>query len=329
MDLAMRRFRQSGLIKALRYLKLREGGVALLVHHERHLRSEHEGRTLPSNAQLALEVSQEVPEVNVEEVTPAGDHDVVRVTISDAHDVRRDAVACTAVHEVLDGALPLDVRRVVIPEIVVDHLVVKGSEGAAVRTLDVGRRGRLGDHFDPSQVLTSRAALVGPQMEIDALCQPLLVHDPQHVQRHVVLPKVIAALVDRQEALAFGVRVLEVEPQGQLLGRHDLALAHHQAPALHPWRERRLEARRESGVQLGELLAREGQHLGLRLPLDLLGNGADHVVDRVLLPEVVGVRPAVLEVHGEEATVLDGVVGLVHLAPHEPEEEVADSVRGA
>ena len=44
---------------------------------------------------LYLEVAKEMAEVDVKQLPSLSDHDVVRVTITDAQDVRGNTVACT------------------------------------------------------------------------------------------------------------------------------------------------------------------------------------------------------------------------------------------
>ena len=46
-----------------------------------------------------LEIAKEMAEVNVKQLPSLSDHDVVRVTITDAQDVRGNTVACTGQEE--------------------------------------------------------------------------------------------------------------------------------------------------------------------------------------------------------------------------------------
>jgi len=55
----------------------------------------------PFDVSEHLSVSEELGEVDVEDVAGVLDHDVVVMTITDAEDVRRDAVASAACREVV------------------------------------------------------------------------------------------------------------------------------------------------------------------------------------------------------------------------------------
>ena len=65
--------------------------------------------------ELGLEVAQEVAEVDVEQVTIPGDHDVVAVPVADAEHIRRHAAAGAGPHEVLcrGGRLRVGARGLV------------------------------------------------------------------------------------------------------------------------------------------------------------------------------------------------------------------------
>ena len=64
------------LLEALEYV------TVLAAHHVRHLHGEDEGRTFTIEAELALEVPQEVPKIYVKEVASFTEHYIARVAVT-------------------------------------------------------------------------------------------------------------------------------------------------------------------------------------------------------------------------------------------------------
>ena len=67
--------------------------------------SQHERNSLPPHTKLDLEVTQEVAIVNVEELPSLCYHDVVRVTVSNAQNIRGHTVPSTGTTECLSSLL--------------------------------------------------------------------------------------------------------------------------------------------------------------------------------------------------------------------------------
>ena len=68
--------------------------LALHPHDTLHAVREHKRRALAFHAILGLEISQDVAEIDVEEMRSVGDHEVVVVSIAEAEDIRGHAVRC-------------------------------------------------------------------------------------------------------------------------------------------------------------------------------------------------------------------------------------------
>ena len=76
--------------------------IALLhTHHVCHFRGEHKRSTFALDSEFALKVTEEVSEVDVEQMPSLGYHDVAVVAVTDTEDVRRDQVARATAVEVL------------------------------------------------------------------------------------------------------------------------------------------------------------------------------------------------------------------------------------
>ncbi len=67
----------------------------MLVDDDLKVVSQHERYPLSPNTKLHLEVAQEVPKVNMEQLSAVGDHDVVGVAVPYAEDISGHTVACT------------------------------------------------------------------------------------------------------------------------------------------------------------------------------------------------------------------------------------------
>jgi len=83
----------------------------LLAQNEVHVARELEGGIFPLDAQFGLDVAQDVPEVNVEEVALNVGHHVVVVPVCDPENLTQHAPHTRGLDEVLIDLTPLQVRR--------------------------------------------------------------------------------------------------------------------------------------------------------------------------------------------------------------------------
>mmetsp|Transcript_25318 Transcript_25318/g.47561 ORF Transcript_25318/g.47561 Transcript_25318/m.47561 type:complete len:246 (-) Transcript_25318:2404-3141(-) len=222
---------------AAHLFELREANPRLLVLHDQvgeserrfpvahnvsHLRREDERSPLSLVPELALEIAEEVPKVDVEQVALFGYHDVVRVPVSDAQHVSGNAVASTCVDEILDGIKVLRTLVVILQELIDGSISPRPHVLATVLHLNSGSGVAILDDFDHAQVVTGGAAHVRIQSQVQTVLSPESVHDSQQLKRHQILPQVVPGLEDRNVVLAVLVGVVEPQHEGHLLARHHL-----------------------------------------------------------------------------------------------------------
>ena len=109
------------------------------VDDEHHVWGEHERNAISAEPGKLLSVSKELAKVDVEEVAGGLDHDVVVVTISDAHDVGDDAVASTRPREVLDSRLKLKRALVVLLQPSIEDPCLKSPGDSSSQGLNLSK----------------------------------------------------------------------------------------------------------------------------------------------------------------------------------------------
>lgn len=73
-----------------------------------HVSSQHERRSIPFNVAKLLSIAEEFTKIDMEEMTGGLKHNIIVVSVTDAKDVSRDAVASAGRCKVLDGSLVLE-----------------------------------------------------------------------------------------------------------------------------------------------------------------------------------------------------------------------------
>mmetsp|Transcript_3303 Transcript_3303/g.10357 ORF Transcript_3303/g.10357 Transcript_3303/m.10357 type:complete len:360 (+) Transcript_3303:363-1442(+) len=228
----------------------------------RHLRREHHGSALALDAKLVLEVAQEVAKVNVEVLARLFHHDVVVVPVADAHHVRRHAVAGSAAEEHVHRLAKVLLVRVVVPDPVHKRALLVRAQLASVSLVDLCCRHAVCHDLKQPAIVPGGQALVWRQAQVECRGAPHLVHHGDQLQRHRILPQVVARLEHDQHRWRVGVGVLKHQPQWQLGGRHHLALLHDQLAHLHAGVQRQPQRDVQVRVQLGQLsVQRLLQHL--------------------------------------------------------------------
>mmetsp|Transcript_19665 Transcript_19665/g.60826 ORF Transcript_19665/g.60826 Transcript_19665/m.60826 type:complete len:539 (-) Transcript_19665:146-1762(-) len=227
-------------------------------HDVAHVGREDEGGALAADAELDLEVAEEVAEVDVHEAARGRHHDVVGVPVAHAEDVGRHAVARARRDESGSRAFEAAGVGVVRLEVGEDDVVFESALGAAAE-LDLDGCGRAGvaHDFDHAAAFAGRDAAVRAHLELQTTPPPEPVHHSQQLQRQLVLPQVVAVLVNEVEVVSAGVRVPQHDEQRLLLGRQHAALADVNARAP----QAGVQARREACQ-----LRRDGPRVHLFLP---------------------------------------------------------------
>ena len=107
-------------------------------------------------------MSQKVSKVNVEQLALFIDHDVIRVSITDAENEGGHAKAGTAAREVLDGFVEVFFIRVVGNDPFVQLVLVPDLEltSCASECLDLEYGHWVLDHFDETDVMPGRYNIV-------------------------------------------------------------------------------------------------------------------------------------------------------------------------
>lgn len=141
-----------------------------------------------------LSVSQKLAKVDVKQVAGRLEHDVVVVPVADAEDVGGHAVAGARGREVLDGALVLQLRGIVLGQPLGDRPVLERARQAELH-LDLAQRLGVRHHLDHAALVARRHAGERDHLEVEALLQPELVHYADHLDRQHVLLEIVADLL--------------------------------------------------------------------------------------------------------------------------------------
>ena len=136
------------------------------VDDEHHVWGEHERNAISAEPGKLLSVSKELAKVDVEEVAGGLDHDVVVVTISDAHDVGDDAVASTRSREVLDSRLKLKRALVVLLQPSIEDPCLKSPGDSSSQGLNLSKSFRILNKLNNPSFPTGGNTLKGKSFDI-------------------------------------------------------------------------------------------------------------------------------------------------------------------
>ena len=266
-----------------------------------------------------------MPKVDVEELARSLHHDVVGVSVADAENVCRDAIAGTGEAEVVSGDLPLLRRRVRRPEPIGDRILANHRERAAFAFHDLARRLRVEDDLDHPHLVAGGGHTVRGEAQIVSAVLPDAVHDADELEREDVLPQVVAALEHDEDGVRHRLDVLEREPERELLRVHVLALLDDESVHDEAWVDRELDASARE-LELGELGAEHLQTRLLRRVLDEHRYPLERLQDVQLLLELAAVLAAPAEVRLEQHAVPHAHRRHVHLRAEQPVQAEADLV---
>ena len=153
-------------------------------------------------------------------------HDVIRMTISQAKDVASHAVASRRPDESVPCLfqLFLPLVRVVCFEMI-GHEALDGviSERVEHRVLELYRRQRLSIPYELQVALLAVRAqhLVWGHREIQVICQPDLVHDVDYLEGENVLPEVISVFEYELKLISSRLLIQGGDHQRHLFGAED------------------------------------------------------------------------------------------------------------
>mmetsp|Transcript_63005 Transcript_63005/g.136963 ORF Transcript_63005/g.136963 Transcript_63005/m.136963 type:complete len:212 (-) Transcript_63005:191-826(-) len=156
-------------------------------HDVGEIRCEDKGCTLPLHAELALEVAEEVAEVDMEEVAVPGDHDVVVVSVANAENERGHSIAGAAEGEGVEHLDVCDIVWSVGQQPCLDRLYLERPHHPAIQPLDVRHRLRLVHNLYEPLISPRGDAPIDLKTEVEVLPEPQVVHDAHDLQRQHIL----------------------------------------------------------------------------------------------------------------------------------------------
>mmetsp|Transcript_12821 Transcript_12821/g.26180 ORF Transcript_12821/g.26180 Transcript_12821/m.26180 type:complete len:251 (+) Transcript_12821:751-1503(+) len=224
--------------------------VPVPTHDVCHFLCKYKRRPLSLESHFLLEVSEEMSEVNMEQLSRFRKHNVTVVAITDTEVVCCHTVACCALDEsLLNIFYFLASRYALFSQVFVQSRVVKRTPSdTTVLDLNVRDRVRVQNHFDHPDtffvfVHTGGNTRVRRKFQVYAFRSPEGIHQTKHLQGKDVLTQVIARLEYDEDLLWGGIliNIFEDKPEGQLLRAHEFAFFREYAGSLDGWVQGQLQ----------------------------------------------------------------------------------------
>lgn len=176
------------------------------------------------DTELHLEVTEDVPKIDVEKLAVLLHHHIARVAIADTHDVGRHQVACTGPKVILLGHGQIRLVPILILQKNGSCALIE-SIHQSLGVILVDLRVILSiDNLDEANLSPRGESPVDVHFEVVAILAPELIEDAKHLQDQIILLEIVAVLEHDAIRLPLEVRVGNTgQGKGQFFGIVHLA----------------------------------------------------------------------------------------------------------